>query len=727
METTDTTTAASSAAGFSSRSKAPVFVLGCPRSGTTLLYHMLLSAGNFVMYRAESQVFNLLEPRFGDLGVDRNRRDLLAAWEHSSLFTKTGLDAGEIEKEVMANCRNAGDFLRIVMEAMARKQGVERWADCTPDHLLAIPRIKETIPNALVIHIIRDGRDVALSLEKQHWIRPLPWDQGKGLLTAALYWEWVVNQGREHGKSLGADYKEIHYEDLVENPQATLAGLGEFINQELDHTRIERVGIGSVSRPNTSFGKPARSGDFRPVARWKSSLTPQQLQDVEGLIGNTLLSLGYGLGTAQSGPETRTVPLRMRTIYRSYFSTKLALKTKTPLGRWFANRNLDLESMTAEGSIQAPDSMREAARILQIGNYPPPMCGWAIQLKLVTEELRRRGHICEVLKINEGRQVKSPEYVDVQSGPDYLKKIWSYSLRGYRLNVHVNGMSKKGYWLAMAAALTGRIVNRPALLTFHGGLSQDYFPRHDHSLAHRAFYALFGAAGDVACDSEPIRDAIVKYGIRSEKVRSIATFSPQYLEFTPVPFPEQIETFLKSHSRMFLSYVSFRPEYRLDVLREGMRRYREQDPGAGFIWLGFPDKEMRAAEAFVSEWPPDERASLLLLGNLAHDQFLTLLSQCFVYLRTPACDGVAASVLESLALGVPVVASGNGRRPAGVVTYDDTSAADMVDKLRFVYEHYDEVKAGLAFEMSDDNVGRMADWLAGDLLGEASESTVAVR
>jgi glycosyltransferase involved in cell wall biosynthesis len=727
METTDTMIAASSTAGFRSRSKAPVFVLGCPRSGTTLLYHMLLSAGNFVVYRAESQVFNLLEPRFGDLRVDRNKRDLLEAWEHSTLFTKTGLGAGEIEKEVMANCRSAGDFLRIVMEAMARKQGVERWADCTPDHLLAIPRIKETIPNALVIHIIRDGRDVALSLEKQQWIRPMPWDRGKGLLTAALYWEWIVDQGREHGKGLGADYKEIYYEDLVENPQATLAGLGEFIGQELDYTHIERVGIGSVSRPNSSFGEQAGSGDFRPVARWKASLSPKELKDVEGLIGNTLLSLGYSLGTAQAGPDTQTVPHRMRTIYRSYFSAKLSLKTKTPLGHWFASRNLELVSMAAEGSTQAPDSMREAARILQIGNYPPPMCGWAIQLKLVTEELRRRGHICEVLKINEGRQVKSPDYLDVQSGADYLKKIWSYSLRGYRLNVHVNGMSRKGYWLAMAAALTGRLVNRPALITFHGGLSQDYFPRHDHSLAHEAFRALFRVAGEIACDSEPIRDAIVKYGIRPEKVRSIATFSPQYLQFSRVPLPEQIETFLNSHSQVFLSYVSFRPEYRLDVLREGMKRYREQDPGAGFIWLGFPGKEISAAEDFVSGWLPDERASLLLLGNLTHDQFLTLLSQCFVYLRTPACDGVAASVLESLALGVPVVASENGRRPTGVVTYSDTDAADMVNKLRFVRDRYEEVKAGLAFEMSDDNVGRMADWLARNPLGEPSESTVAAQ
>lgn len=58
-----------------SRDKAPVFVLGSVRSGTTLLYHMLLSAGGFAVYRSESNVFNLLEPRFGDLHVRRNRKN----------------------------------------------------------------------------------------------------------------------------------------------------------------------------------------------------------------------------------------------------------------------------------------------------------------------------------------------------------------------------------------------------------------------------------------------------------------------------------------------------------------------------------------------------------------------------------------------------------------------------------------------------------------------------
>ena len=55
------------------RSRAPVFVVGSPRSGTTLLYHMLLSAGRFAIYRAETHVFNVLVPRFGDPGVPSNR------------------------------------------------------------------------------------------------------------------------------------------------------------------------------------------------------------------------------------------------------------------------------------------------------------------------------------------------------------------------------------------------------------------------------------------------------------------------------------------------------------------------------------------------------------------------------------------------------------------------------------------------------------------------------
>src|SRR2546429_3427271 len=81
-------------------------------------------------------------------------------------------------------------------------------------------------------------------------------------------------------------------------------------------------------------------------------------------------------------------------------------------------------------------------RILQIGNYPPPACGWAMQTKLLVEELRRRGHVCQVLNINESRKKKSSEYVDVQNGFDYVYKLVRFAGKGYQFQVHVNGQSK---------------------------------------------------------------------------------------------------------------------------------------------------------------------------------------------------------------------------------------------------------------------------------------------
>ena len=83
------------------RSKAPVFVLGCPRSGTTLLYHMLLSSGGFAVYETESEAFSLLSRRFGSLKLRSNRERLLDTWFRSKLFRRSGLERQEIEPRLL--------------------------------------------------------------------------------------------------------------------------------------------------------------------------------------------------------------------------------------------------------------------------------------------------------------------------------------------------------------------------------------------------------------------------------------------------------------------------------------------------------------------------------------------------------------------------------------------------------------------------------------------------
>jgi hypothetical protein len=243
------------------------------------------------------------------------------------LFRETHLEESDL---AAINCRNGGEFLRAVMETMAQRQGKSRFAECTPEHALYLRRIKETMPDASVMHVIRDGRDVALSLAKQAWVAPFAWDRGREIEVAALYWEWVVGQARESASMLGRDYVEVRFEPLVQRPQETLDAVGEFIGQALDFDLIRRVGIGSVTQPNTSFGDAA---SFDPVGRWKTAMPAQKLANVENLVGPTLQSLDYELASRQNMSQL----LKRREMYRRYWDAKLFLKQKTSAGRLFAS------------------------------------------------------------------------------------------------------------------------------------------------------------------------------------------------------------------------------------------------------------------------------------------------------------------------------------------------------------------------------------------------------
>ena len=310
----------------SQRHRAPVFVLGSPRSGTTLLYSMLLSAGGFAVYLAESNVFNLLIPRFGDLRSPANRERLLEAWLDSNLFLASGLDAGHVQRRIMEECQNGGDFLRIVMGEICERQGKQRWAENSPEGMLHLPLIKQLIPEAIMVHIIRDGRDVASSLRKLRYIRPFPWEARHSLIGCGLYWEWMVQQGRRFGQLAGPDYMEIHFEDLLARPQETLDQIGRFIGQPLDYAVIRQVAYGAVGKPNTSFAAQAPGDGFSPVGRWKGSFSADELVLFERILGKTLLELGYRPITngPEMGMDLTTKSIRL--LHRAYFAGKLWCK-----------------------------------------------------------------------------------------------------------------------------------------------------------------------------------------------------------------------------------------------------------------------------------------------------------------------------------------------------------------------------------------------------------------
>src|SRR5579872_4409630 len=94
-------TSAESQTRTRTRAKAPVFIVGSPRSGTTLLYHMILSAGNFAVYRSETHIFNVFAPHYGDLRMTANRAKMVDEWLQSKYFRLTGLDAAETRSYLM--------------------------------------------------------------------------------------------------------------------------------------------------------------------------------------------------------------------------------------------------------------------------------------------------------------------------------------------------------------------------------------------------------------------------------------------------------------------------------------------------------------------------------------------------------------------------------------------------------------------------------------------------
>jgi hypothetical protein len=171
------------------------------------------------------------------------------------------------------------------------------------------------------------------------YIRRVWWDKTPNVMVAGLYWEWMIQKGREDGRRLGPDYTEVRFEQLISDPRATLKTLSSFVEQELDYDHILKAGIGSVSEPNTSFKDPPGS-NFNPLGRWKKGFTPEQLAMFESLVGNTLEELGYDLGTTDCKLLDRPDLKRMRGVYRRYFDSKLWLKAKTPLGKALVTRDL---------------------------------------------------------------------------------------------------------------------------------------------------------------------------------------------------------------------------------------------------------------------------------------------------------------------------------------------------------------------------------------------------
>lgn len=336
-------------------------------------------------------------------------------------------------------------------------------------------------------------------------------------------------------------------------------------------------------------------------------------------------------------------------------------------------------------------------KILQITSYPPPRAGWGVRVSFLKRQLEAEGHVCVVLNTGTSRTIPSPEYETVMGGLDYVRKVFRFSRQGFLVHMHTNGESPKGFVLWALAAGINLLFGKRYVVTFHAGVEQPYFPKSKAPLLTPMYQALFTLADLIVCNSQAVKDRIADYGVNPDKIVPIGAFSRQYLEFERVTLRPEIERFYANYPHVVFTYIRIREGFYLDTLLDAFARVAQARPDVGLLFLGvsadidpvlWKDVEDRIARYDLS-------ARICVVDDLDHDHFLTALTRSSMYVRTPTTDGVASSVLESLALGIPVVGSENGTRPAGVIRYAASDAGDLAARVLGVLANRAAIVASL--------------------------------
>jgi glycosyltransferase involved in cell wall biosynthesis len=338
-----------------------------------------------------------------------------------------------------------------------------------------------------------------------------------------------------------------------------------------------------------------------------------------------------------------------------------------------------------------------------------------MRVQLLKRQLEQRGHTCAVLNIGQSRRIPSDEYETVMSAFDYLRKVCVFSARGYVAHVHVNGASVQGFALALIAEIVSLLCGRRCVLTFHAGTDQIYFPRPKYPWLLPMFWVLFTIPQRIICNSEAVKARICEYGIPSKKISAIQAFSTQYLEFERRPLEPALDRFYARFPVLLFSYVNLRPKFHPVELLDGFAQVARRRSDVGLVLCGvggYPELDLRLAVQARLE-REDLAGRVLMVDDLDHDDFLNALSRATVFVRSHVSDGVCSSVLEALALRVPVVASENGQRPAGVVTYRATDADELATRLEEVIERRDAIASTMPQPEIPDTLTEEADLLVG--------------
>jgi hypothetical protein len=294
-----------------------VFIVGCPRSGTTLLQRILDCHPQVAITPETHWIPRWYEKKKGK-GITPEglvRRKLIRNLLAFPRFGELGIEPAELEAlRKPRGTVSYSQFISRLFDLYGKKRGKQLVGDKTPGYARNLDTLHKLWPAAKFVHLIRDGRDVCLSVLS--WHRAKGWAAGEGLArfsswaesplcAAALWWDWHVRLAREAGLAFRPGvYAELRYEALIADPPGECRKLCTFLG-----IAYEDAMLGLYE----SRAKDGQAGDekhpWRPITAglrdWRAQMPPQDVELFEAAAGDLLDELGYP--RANPAPESQTL------------------------------------------------------------------------------------------------------------------------------------------------------------------------------------------------------------------------------------------------------------------------------------------------------------------------------------------------------------------------------------------------------------------------------------
>lgn len=244
-----------------------IFVVGAPRSGTTLLQTLLQAHRDCFGIEGETGLFD---------------------WQN--LFRKDRLHfglEGDALREAINEASGRIDFMERQISRLATESGRRVFIEKTPQHVMRLPVILRRFPNARIVHITRDGRDGFCSAQSH---RNVP--QRRSISVFRRHWRKCVRAGLSFDQD--PRLLRIRHEDLSTDPEQTLRTLVTGLGLEWDPQQLDPMRRGNDARAQRS--EFARLGDAisgSRIGRWRNELHENQQQVFLEIAGEELTTLGY--------------------------------------------------------------------------------------------------------------------------------------------------------------------------------------------------------------------------------------------------------------------------------------------------------------------------------------------------------------------------------------------------------------------------------------------------